>query len=67
VSGVLRKLTSFVESFFIFVGEVMTQFLSKIFKVRVHTGDPDIEEILKLGLKIEGIIIVQNMLLAAFC
>jgi len=57
---VLRKLTSFVESLFTFVGEVIKQFLSKVFEVRVHSGDPDVEKILKLGLRIERIKISQN-------
>lgn len=63
----LRKLTSFVESLFTFVGDVITQFLSKNFKMRVRSGDPDVEKILKLGLKIERIKIAQNSLMAGFC
>ena len=67
VSRVLRKLTNVVQSLFIFVGEVITQFLSNICRVRVHSGDPDLEKILKLGLKIERLKIAQSRLLAGFC
>jgi hypothetical protein len=65
---VLGKLTSSVEGFFFnFRRRGDTQFLSKMVKVRVHSGDPDVENILKLGLKFERIKIAQNRLLAGFC
>jgi len=64
---IVKKINEFCEEFVYFRGRGDTQLLLKIFKVRVHSVDPDIEEILKLGLKIEGIIIAQDMLLAAFC